>query len=71
MSRNDGNKIYEVLAVSTSFMGAPLPLLCTASNFLGNNSDVYVTVRIGIDAKKHVAPIATIPQEPKIKPTIA
>ena len=58
--RNDGNKAYEVLAVSPTFMGAPLPLGLTASSLLTNASDVYVTVRITVDTSKHVAPLGTI-----------
>ena len=57
--RNDGNKLYEVLAVSTTFMGAPLPLGLTASSLLSNGSDVYVTVRITIDSSKHIAPLSS------------
>ena len=59
--RNDGNKLYEILAVSTSFMGAPLPLGTTASNLVSSGDDVYVTVRISIDMKKHIAPISSTP----------
>ena len=59
--RNDGNKVYEVLSVSTSFMGVPLGLALIASSVLENGSDVYVTVRVTIDRKKHVAPISTAP----------
>ena len=44
--RNDGNKNYEILAISASFMGVPLPLGLTASSVLTNGGDVYVTVRI-------------------------
>lgn len=61
LSRNDGNKLYEVLAVSTTFMGAPLPLGLTASSLLTNGSDVYVTVRITIDSSKHIAPLSSVP----------
>lgn len=57
--RNDGNKVYEILAVSPMFMGAPLPLGLTASSVLCQGSDVYVTVRITIDSSKHVKPLAT------------
>ena len=42
-------------------MGAPLPLGLTASSLLSNGSDVYVTVRITIDKKSHIAPIASMP----------
>ena len=59
--RNDGNKVYEILAVSPMFMGAPLPLTLTASSVLSQGSDVYVTVRITIDSTKHVKPLATNP----------
>ena len=57
--RNDGNKVYEILAISPNFMGAPLPLNLTASSVLSNGSAVYVTVRIKIDSSKHVKPLAT------------
>ena len=60
-SRNDGNKVYEILAVSKAFMGVPLALGVTASSVLANGDDVYVTVRVTIDAKKHVAPISSNP----------
>ena len=39
-------------------MGVPLPLGLTASSVLTNGGDVYVTVRINVDKKRHVAPIA-------------
>lgn len=44
-------------------MGAPSPLGTTASNLLSNGDDVYVTVRISLDLKKHVAPISSTPIE--------
>ncbi len=60
-NRNDGNKNYEILAISTSFMGVPLPLDLTASSILSNGGDVYVTVRTTVDKTKHVAPISSTP----------
>ena len=59
--RNDGNKVYEVLALSSSFMGVPAPLAASASSLFSANSDVYVTVRVTVDAKRHVAPISVTP----------
>jgi len=65
VNRNDGNKVYEVLAVSPQFMGVPLPLGLTASSIFADGSDVYATVRITVDSKRYVAPINTIPIVPK------
>ena len=62
--RNDGNKVYEILAISPEFMGTPLPLSMRANSLLEDGSDVYVTVRISIDKKKHVAPISSQPIAP-------
>ena len=59
--RNDGNKVYEVLAIAETFMGTPLPLGQAVSSVFANGSDVYVTVRVSIDTKRHVAPISTTP----------
>ena len=66
--RNDGNKVYEILAVSPTFMGVPLPLNMTASSVLSNGSDVYVTVRITIDSSKYVKPLATTTATVSTKP---
>ena len=62
--RNDGNKVYEILAVSSNFMGVPLSLGLKASNVFSNSDDVYITVRISVDRKKHVAPISSKPIAP-------
>lgn len=67
--RNDGNKVYEILAVSPMFMGAPLPLGLSASSILSEGTDVYVTVRITIDSSKHVKPLATSTPSVAGKPT--
>jgi len=61
-NRNDGNKVYEVLAISSEFMGVPLPLGLTAGSIFANGSDVYATVRVSVDSKRHVAPISSIPK---------
>lgn len=66
-NRNDGNKIYEVLAVATDFMGTPLKLTMAASSILEDGSDVYVTVRVSVDKKKHIAPISSTPIAPPTK----
>ena len=66
-NRNDGNKNYEILAISTSFMGVPLPLSLTASSILSNGGDVYVTVRTTVDKKKYVAPISSTPLNSQIQ----
>ncbi len=42
-------------------MGTPLPLGLTAGSLLSQGDDVYVTVRISIDTKRHVAPISSTP----------
>ena len=42
-------------------MGAPLPLAATCASVFSNASDVYVTVRVTVDKKSHVAPIASNP----------
>ena len=60
-SRNDGNKVYEVLAVSPPFMGVPAPLGLAASSIFCEGSDVYATVRVTVDSKRHVAPISSAP----------
>ena len=52
--RNDGNKVYEILNVSTSFGGEALERTAIAATELENGSDVYVKVRITIDTSKHV-----------------
>ena len=63
-NRNDGNKVYEVLAVATDFMGTPLKLSMGASSILEDGSDIYVTVRVSVDRKKHIAPISSKPIAP-------
>lgn len=67
--RNDGNKLYEVLAITETFMGSPLPLKQTLSTIFTQGSDVYVTVRVSIDSKRHVAPISTTPVSSKAATT--
>ena len=47
--RNDGNKVYEILAVSTQFMGVPLPLGLAIGSIFSSGSDVYATVRVTVD----------------------
>ena len=42
-------------------MGVPLPLGVTVSSVLEPGADIYVTVRVIVDKKKHVAPIASTP----------
>ena len=56
--RNDGNKIYEILNVSTSFDGENLQRTAIAATELEAGSDIFVKVRITIDSSKHVQPIA-------------
>ena len=56
--RNDGNKVYEVLNVSTSFGGDELERSAIAATELENGSDIYVKVRITVDTSKHVEPVA-------------
>ena len=65
-SRNDGNKVYEVLAISTEFMGVPLPLGLAAGSIFTSGSDVYATIRVTVDVKRHIAPISSTP-----KPSVA
>ena len=47
--RQDGNKIYDILAVSTTFKGTPLPLKVAAHSVFTHRSDAYVTVDVRID----------------------
>lgn len=56
--RNDGNKVYEILNVATSFDGENLKRDSSAAIALETGSDVYVKVRITVDSTKHVQPIA-------------
>ena len=42
-------------------MGVPLAIGLTAGSVLANGEDIYVTVRVLIDVKKHVAPISSAP----------
>ena len=60
-NRNDGNKVYEILAVSPTFMGVPLALGITASSIFAEGSDVYATVRVTVDKKRYVAPLSSNP----------
>ena len=56
--RNDGNKVYEILSVASSFGGDELPRTAIAATELENGSDIYVKVRITVDTSKHVEPVA-------------
>ena len=58
--RNDGNKVYEILNVATSFGGDDLERTAIAATELEQGSDIYVTVRITIDTSKHVEPISQV-----------
>ena len=42
-------------------MGVPLPLGVTMSSVCDPGADIYVTVRVIVDKKKHVAPISSTP----------
>ena len=55
--RNDGNKVYEILGISTNFGGDELKRSAIAATELENGSDIYVKVRITVDTSKHVEPI--------------
>ena len=56
--RNDGNKIYEILNVSTSFDGENMKRTAIAATELETGSDIFVKVRITVDSSKHVQPLA-------------
>ena len=56
--RNDGNKIYEILNVSTSFDGENMTRTAIAATELETGSDIFVKVRISVDSSKHVQPLA-------------
>lgn len=42
-------------------MGVPLPLGLALGSIVTSGSDVYATVRVTVDKKKHVAPISSSP----------
>ena len=52
--RNDGNKVYEILSISSFFGGEEIKRTAIAATELEKGSDVYVKVRITIDTSKHV-----------------
>ena len=56
--RNDGNKVYEILNVASSFGGDELPRTAIAATELESGSDIYVKVRITVDTSKHVEPVS-------------
>ena len=52
--RNDGNKVYEILNIASSFDGENIKRTAIAATELEGSSDVYVKVRITVDSSKHV-----------------
>lgn len=42
-------------------MGVPLPLKLNVSSIFSHGSDVYATIRVTVDAKRHVAPLSSTP----------
>jgi hypothetical protein len=61
--QNDGNKIYQIKAITASSHpeSQVLALNRLVSSYFENLQDVYCHVEVGVDPKKHVKPIEVKP----------
>ncbi len=58
---NDGNKIYQIKGLTSAIGGQVLPLNRLVSSFFEEGGDVYCSVDISVDTKKHVKPVEVRP----------
>lgn len=63
--RNDGNKVYHVDTISAAYDGQALSAELLAGSAFEEGSDVFATVRIEVDASKHVKPLSSAPVQAK------